>query len=344
MVTKALHLELVSDLSSAAFLAALRRMSARLGAPCHLYSDCRTNFVGANRAIQEEYEQLRQIFDDNFLSVLANMNIEWHFNAPSWPSAGGLWERAVQSLKFHLRRVMGEQRLTFEEYSTVLAQLEACLNSRPLCALTKNIEDLEYLSPAHYLTGGAGLTIIQTTEDARTRWHLTTEILQQIWKKWKSEYLLELTVRTKWFRPQRNIEIGDLVTIHDDNLPAGKWPMARVFELHPGSDGHVRVGTLKTEKGYLKWPIVKLSILPIQKASSDSDSSEQLQENKTRNKRSIGHSTLHSIVMALLFFTTLVSTVSGTSNITHLNEKQTLYFNPLAKLQLLTGQKHSRNY
>ncbi|XP_026322804.1 uncharacterized protein LOC113232343, partial [Hyposmocoma kahamanoa] len=169
MVTKAIHLELVTDLTSSAFLAALKRMAARRGAPRHLYSDCGTNFVGTYRVLQEEYEKLRETFDEHFLGILAGMNIEWHFNAPSWPSAGGLWERAVRSLKFHLRRVVGEQRLTFVEFSTILAQLEACLNSRPLCALTEDIEDLKFLTPAHFLTGRAEVTVIETVEDARTR-------------------------------------------------------------------------------------------------------------------------------------------------------------------------------
>ncbi|XP_075990280.1 uncharacterized protein LOC142985925 [Anticarsia gemmatalis] len=144
MVTKAVHLELVSDLTSAAFLAALNRMVARRGTPRHMYSDQGTNFIGANRILQEEYEEIQQVFGDKLLSEVAEMRIEWHFNAPFWPSAGGLWERAVRSLKLHLKRVVGEQHLTFEEYSTILTRLEACFNSRPLCSLTENIEDFEY--------------------------------------------------------------------------------------------------------------------------------------------------------------------------------------------------------
>lgn len=79
------------------------------------------------------------------------------------------------------------------------------------------------------------------------------------------EYLSQLSLRNKWLRTQRNIQIGDMVTIQDDNLPAGKWPVGRVVEVHPGTDGIVRVVTLKTKNGYIKRPVVKLSILPIQK-------------------------------------------------------------------------------
>ncbi|KAL0851866.1 hypothetical protein ABMA28_000162 [Loxostege sticticalis] len=87
------------------------------------------------------------------------MQIQWHFNSPSWPSAGGLWEAAVKSLKYHLRRVIGEQKLTYEEHSTLLAQLKACL--MPLLPLNEDPDDLDYLTPSHFLSSGLTLTIIE---------------------------------------------------------------------------------------------------------------------------------------------------------------------------------------
>ncbi|XP_072931757.1 uncharacterized protein [Epargyreus clarus] len=240
MVTKAVHLELVSDLSSSAFLAALRRMVARRGAPQHLYSDNGTNFVGANRMLKEEYHDLKNTLGEEFFNEIAELNIEWHFNAPSWPSAGGLWERAVRSVKHHLKRVVGEQKLTFEEYTTLLAQIEACLNSRPLCPLTENHDDLDFLTPAHFLSGRPGMTIIETEHDARTRWHMTSKLASDIWKRFKTEYLTQLSVRSKWHKERENMKIGDMVTIQEENLPPGRWLLGRVIELHPGRDGLLR--------------------------------------------------------------------------------------------------------
>ncbi|KAL0860170.1 hypothetical protein ABMA27_010477 [Loxostege sticticalis] len=169
-------------------------MAARRGAPCHIYSDngstiVTIDFVGADRVLKEQWEQLKQIFKDSFLSEVTEMKIEFHFNAPTWPSAGGIWERAVRSLKHHLRREVGEKKLTFEEYTSILTQIEACLNSRPLCPLTENIDDLDFLTPAYILTGRSGVTVMETEEDARTRWHLTQKLFQDIWKRWKTEYL-----------------------------------------------------------------------------------------------------------------------------------------------------------
>lgn len=322
MVTKAVHLELVTDLTSSAFLAALRRMAARKGAPGHLYSDCGTNFIGANKLLQEQYENIQKTFNNNIVAELGNMNIEWHFNCPAWPTAGGLWERAIQSLKYHLRRVVGEQRLTFDEFSTILAQMESCLNSRPLCALTEDTEDLEYLTPAHFLTGRAGLTVIENAEDARTRWYLMNQIVQQTWKKWKMEYLTQLNIRSKWLQPQRNLQVGDLVTIQDENMPPGKWQMARVIDLHPGRDGYVRVVSLKTTNGIIKRPTVKLCHLPLDTTNTKNGNGDKgPNDKKTKTKT---HSTLYSIVMAVLFFMTLLSNTHALSNITEINNMQSL--------------------
>lgn len=139
MVTKAYHFEVVSDLTSSATIAAIRRFSARRGVPTNLYSDCGSNFCGSNNILEREMINLI-INQPEFQSEISMMDIKWHFNAPSWPSAGGLWEGAVKRLKYHMKRVIGEQKLTYEELSTITAQLEACLNTRPLCTLTESPE------------------------------------------------------------------------------------------------------------------------------------------------------------------------------------------------------------
>ncbi|XP_045517137.1 uncharacterized protein LOC123709686 [Pieris brassicae] len=105
MATKAVHLEVVSDLTTSAFLAALKRMAARRGTPEHIYSDNGTNFIGANRVLDSGYDELKRVFaEEQFATTITDMEINWHFNAPAWPSAGGLWEAAVKSLKAHTKK------------------------------------------------------------------------------------------------------------------------------------------------------------------------------------------------------------------------------------------------
>ncbi|XP_026744683.1 uncharacterized protein LOC113506020 [Trichoplusia ni] len=160
MATKAVHLELASDLTSETFLAAFQRMCARRGTPKHVYSDCGTNFIGASKILRNEFEYFQQELSPEFFTEIAKMEVEWYFNAPGWPSAGGLWEAAVKAMKHHLRRVLGDQKLTFEEFTTLLAKIEACLNSRPLCPLTEDPKEFQnYLTPGHFLTGSATLSL-----------------------------------------------------------------------------------------------------------------------------------------------------------------------------------------
>ncbi|XP_022835967.1 uncharacterized protein LOC111363382 [Spodoptera litura] len=254
MCTKAVHIELVSDLSTPTFIAALKRMCARRGTPNHIYSDNGTNFVGAAKILKEEFQLFKTMLSPEFFKEINNLQIEWHFNAPSWPSAGGLWEAAVRSMKAHLKRVIGQQKLTYEEFSTLLSQIEACMNSRPLSPLSEDVEDLDYLTPGHFLTGSPTLTLPlndpeDTKVDIRNHWKLIELMRRQYWDRWSKEYLHTLQNRNKWQLTKENINKGLLVLLKESNLPPGKWAMGRVIELHPGSDKLVRVVSLKTQSG-----------------------------------------------------------------------------------------------
>ncbi|KAJ0171671.1 hypothetical protein K1T71_012434 [Dendrolimus kikuchii] len=339
MVTKAVHLELVSDLTSSAFLAALRRLSARRGIPRHLYSDNGTNFVGASKILAKEFINHQSILSEDFYAELNQMKIEWHFNAPSWPSAGGLWEAAVKSLKYHLRRVLGDQKLTYEEFTTLLSQLEACLNSRPLTTLTEDPQDLDYLTPSHFLASGPVLTIVETERDERTRWQLTQKIFNDIWKRWRAEYLTQLSARSKWRTSQSNIELNDVVIIHDANLPPGKWSLGRVIELHPGTDDHVRVVSVKTKKGIIKRPIIKLSKLPTNNPESNKKTSiSSTSTHKHQNLNSVLRINPISLITLLIFFLTSAVIASSEYNITKLNNNKHIFFDNVGDMRLIQDQ------
>ncbi|XP_065089275.1 uncharacterized protein LOC135710594 [Ochlerotatus camptorhynchus] len=133
LVTKAVHLELVADLTTQAFLASLRRFSSRRGKPVIIMCDNAKNFVGAKR----ELEQLRKLFisqefQDSVTRDAANDNIEFRFIPARSPNFGGLWESAVKSFKTLLKRTIGSRSLLYDEFQTLLTQIESVLNSRPL--------------------------------------------------------------------------------------------------------------------------------------------------------------------------------------------------------------------
>ncbi|XP_043463826.1 uncharacterized protein LOC122499504, partial [Leptopilina heterotoma] len=260
--TRAIHLELVSDLSSAAFICAYRRFVGRRGICQNLYSDNATNFKGADKELQGMFRRASE-FHQEVASLLANDGTNWTFIPPSTPHYGGLWEAGVRSVKHHLRRVVGEHTLTFEEFSTVLVEIEACLNSRPLGALNSDLSDLRALTPSHFLNEGAAVLLPDADvpdlpENRLNRFQLLQRIRDTFWKRWSTEYLLHLQEREKWRDPSENFAVGQLVLVKDDRYPPSKWPLGRVSEVHPGPDGLVRVVTVRMATSSLRRHIVRL--------------------------------------------------------------------------------------
>ena len=135
--TKAIHLEAVSSLSTPAFLAAFSRFFARRGCPKDMYSDNGTNFVGASKILKAEFRGFVRVSGAALNAQYGSQGCNWHFNPAGAPLMGGLWEAGVKSFKHHFRRIAGNLKYTFEEFSTLLARIESCLNSRPLCPLTE---------------------------------------------------------------------------------------------------------------------------------------------------------------------------------------------------------------
>ncbi|XP_055597349.1 uncharacterized protein LOC129747262 [Uranotaenia lowii] len=268
--TKAVHLELVSDLSTDRFLQALRRFIGRWGRIADIFSDNGTNFIGAKNYLQEIHQLFTSKQHQEMVSKhCADEGIQWHLNPPRAPHFGGLWEAAVRSAKHHILRVIGDQPLPFEDMSTLLVQVESCLNSRPITQLTDDPNDLEPLTPSHFWLGSSlqclperDLRNVATNRLNNSQ--IVQQKLQQIWTRWKQEYLCQLQARTKrWNKPVK-IEVGKLVVICDDNSPPIHWKMGRIHEVHPGIDGVVRVVTLKTATGFKTRAVERLCLLPVQ--------------------------------------------------------------------------------
>jgi len=265
--TKAVHLEMVTSLTAEAFLATLSRFTARRGLCTQLISDNGTNFVGAARELQEIQEFLERA-QPEIVSFLAKQRISWSFIPPRAPHFGGLWEAGVKIMKKHLYTVTQGKVLTYEEYNTLIIEIEAILNSRPLTPLTNNPDDLNILTPFHFLTGDSLTQPVQydyllTPDNRLSDWQGLQKSRQRLWQRWQREYLQELQKRSKWITPGANIELNTLVLLIEDNVPPLRWPLGRVIAVHPGADGQVRVATVKTQAGCYKRAIRKMCPLPL---------------------------------------------------------------------------------
>lgn len=146
-----------------------------------------------------------------------------------------------------------------------MARIEAVLNSRPISPITDNPNDFTALTPGHFLIGNTLISRPQPPAEINPikRHHLMERMVQHFWRRFKSDILSSMQIRTKWQEKQPNLRENDLVIIKDDRFPVGHWPMGRIISLHPGADGLVRVATIKTASTILKRPIVKLGLIPI---------------------------------------------------------------------------------
>lgn len=181
----------------------------------------------------------------------------WKFIPAYSPHFGGIWEAGVKSAKFHLKRVLGNALLTFEELSTALAQITAILNSRPLTPLSTHSLDLPPLTPSHLLVGRPlnavpDPDLTHLPQNHLSRYQYIQKLQQDFWARWSKEYVSELQCRSKWKSHMHNVRKGTLVLIKNDNSPSMQWKTGIITETHPGTDGVVRVVSLRTNNGTIK--------------------------------------------------------------------------------------------
>ncbi|XP_011868252.1 PREDICTED: uncharacterized protein LOC105562212, partial [Vollenhovia emeryi] len=237
LATKEVHLEVVSNMTTDAFLNAFKRFIGRRGKPSDIFSDNGTNFVGANAELEELQNLFNQEEHQRKLVEETSMDqIKWHFIPPRAPHFGGLWEATVKTFKRHFYGVASNVALTFEEASTLVTQIEAILNSRPLIAISLDPNDLGYVSAGHFLIGDAIISypepdITQLKTGRLSRWQHLEQMRQHFWRRWSSEYLLQLQGRTKWHSNRGPaLKVGQLVICKEDGLPSLKWMLGRVKE------------------------------------------------------------------------------------------------------------------
>ncbi|XP_047997265.1 uncharacterized protein LOC125234887 [Leguminivora glycinivorella] len=202
----------------------------------------------------------------------ANESINFKFIPAYAPNFGGIWEAGVRAAKFHLKPIAGNANLTFEELTTLFVQIEAILNSRPITPLSSDPNDMNPLTPGHFLISRpltSSVPSLPVTGNPATRYKRIELLRQQFWERWRREFMAELQQRVKWKTNQRGIQLGDLVLLKEDNLMPLQWRMGRVIHLYKGPDGVCRVADIQTEKGLIKRAVNKMCLLPTDPEPND---------------------------------------------------------------------------
>lgn len=266
LTTRAIHLDAVTDLSSAAYIACYERFISRRGHVNKMFSDNGTTFVGANKELQNAFKHW---ITPDTIEHLNKKGTSWRFMTPAAPHQGGIYEAAVKSAKYHLKRMLGTKCYTYEYLITLLAQIEAVLNSRPMYALNDNPMDCSALTPAHFLIQEPFILPPQIEAPAATTYSLKRifeeqkKLIEHFWQRWRNEYLTTLVQRKKWTEEKEHIKIGQLVVIKDENLPPARWLMGRIIELIQSKDGLIRSVVVQTPKSKLTRAVQKICILPV---------------------------------------------------------------------------------
>lgn len=274
--SRAIHIEMLNDMSTDAFINGLRCFVALRGAVRQIKCDQGTNFVGAKNELKNA---LKEIDADRLTVFLAEKQCDFVLNAPHSSHAGGVWERQIRTVRNVLRSTLSlsSDRLDDASLRTFFYEAMAIVNSRPLTV--DNLNDPNSLAP---LTPNNLLTMksvpalpppgrfIREDIYARKRWRHVQYLAEQFWSRWRREYLSNIATRQCWHRAKRNLRVGDIVMEKADGLPRNEWRLARVTETTTDKDGLVRrvkvcLGDRNLEKDGRR--LNKLSVIerPVQK-------------------------------------------------------------------------------
>ncbi|XP_077550625.1 uncharacterized protein LOC144163775 [Haemaphysalis longicornis] len=231
-VTRAIHLELSSGMTASRFLLALRRFISRRGVPTTINSDNALTFHLCARSLHTMSEAA-------VLDFCSGRRIQWKFSVERAPWWGGWWERFIRITKETLRRALGRSRLSPEEIETVLCEVEAAVNSRPLTPLAADAEELSPLTPAHFLNGRRTTSLPQrlglneptsASGEIQRRARHRRAIMAHLWRRWRRECLLLLrSAHEAAAPPGPEVQIGDVVVIQDDASSPMLWKLGRVL-------------------------------------------------------------------------------------------------------------------
>ena len=274
--TRAVHLELLQSLSTLDFLFAFRRFCASYSVPKVIISDHGSNFKGCDNFLK----QIAQ--EPEVVSHLKNLQIKWKYITAHSPWQGGFYERLIGVVKRALSSAVCKRKLSFIELQTLLCEVKAVVNSRPLTYISENLDD-DYLTPNLLLYGRNILLAppldefdensVPYQDDSQLRSYYTklSSALKCFQESWVKNYLTSLRERHYGNNPKREekcpVEIGDIVVV-DLEGHRNLWPLGKVTKLYPGKDGKVRSVQVFIKGKLLDKPLSKLVHLELEKGSS----------------------------------------------------------------------------
>ena len=275
LYSRAIHLELIDDLSTDSFINTLRCFQAIRGPVRTLFCDQGTNFIGTKNKLDKE---MKEIDNENLRNYILENKLEFKFNTPSASHRGGIWERQIRTVRSILNNILNKYhgRLDTSTLRTTLYETMAIVNSRPLTADTLSSPDVAIVTPNHLLTGKPQQLVpppgnfTSTEVYGKERWRKTQQIAEEFWKDWSLHYLSNITKRQRWEQRSEEIKVGDVVLVMEESTIRSQWRTGIVEEVLQSKDGlartaRIRMATAKlNKKGVLTEPPTFLE-RPVQK-------------------------------------------------------------------------------
>jgi hypothetical protein len=245
LVTRAVHLEVCPDMTTASVVNAISRFCDRRGVPTTFFSDGQTSFVACNEVLAEIFDKLDWSKVQQFTAhgFKQSSGIDWKFGTPTASHFGGVWEILVKAVKRAMSAIYGYQDMYHDEFLTAVSSVEALLNSRPLTVANVSSLAPTVLTPNHFLVGMAGgdMCPASNADPSRLchRWKLVKELQRQFWQRFMNEIVPALHPRKKWKNEMDNLRPGGLVLEIDPDLPKGLWKLAKIEEVQPSLDDKI---------------------------------------------------------------------------------------------------------
>ena len=233
-------------MDASSFICALRRFPSIRGPALLLRCDRGSNFVGAKTELDEALAAMDSQSVEKYLS---EQGCKWQFNPPHASHFGGVWERQIGTIRRILDAMLLEtrtQKLTHELLVTLMSEVAAIVNSRPITAIPSDTDEPLPLSPSTLLTqktlplGPLPGKFVSQDLYARQRWRKVQYLVEQFWSRWKQEYIQNLQVKVKWNQERRNLAVGDIVMIKDEQAHRNNWPLGRVVHVSKSEDGRAK--------------------------------------------------------------------------------------------------------
>jgi hypothetical protein len=258
--SRAVHLELMPGIHTTDVWTGLRRIFARRGVPHVIYTNNGRSFV----RVSAEIEQLYGLLEKVAVSPNVPSSIRWKFSSPIAPWQGGFFERLVGMVKSQLPVMTSHATFNQQKLQTILVEVEAVLNSRPIGEL----DDGTVLTPGHLLIGkrplcwpGLGAVLPGMCVSERQLWFRREAALDTFWSAWRKTYLAVLQRRFSSGGCAVKLAVGRRVLLHDESSSRSHWKVGVIREVLPGRDGVVRNVLVDVDGTEYRRAVQRLSLL-----------------------------------------------------------------------------------